>query len=174
MKVTVPGPCPSCQTAIEYLYQTEEIPYFSRILIISACCEECGYRYVDTQILEQREPARWELDVSCVDDLVIRVVRSTSGSICIPELGVQIDPGPACEGFISNVEGIISRIEKVVDGALLCAEPEEKANAEILKDKMAAVRAGEFPITLILEDRNGNSLIVSEKARKMACSEETG
>jgi len=174
VKVTVPGPCPSCQTAIEYLYQTEDIPYFSGVLIISACCEECGYRFADTQILTQREPARWELDVSSVDDLVIRVVRSTSGSICIPELGVQIDPGPACEGFITNVEGVISRIEKVVEGALLWAEPEERVNAEALKDKMAAVRAGEFPITLILEDRNGNSLIVSEKARKMACSEETG
>ncbi len=174
MKVTVPGPCPSCQTAIEYLYQTEEIPYFSHILIISAVCNECGYRFADTQLLEQREPARWELDVACVEDLVIRVVRSTSGSISIPELGVQIDPGPACEGFITNVEGVINRIEEVIDGAISCAGPEEKVNAELLKQKIAAVRTGEFPITLILEDRNGNSLIVSEKARKTACIGESG
>ena len=46
-----------------------------------------------------------------------RVVRSTGARIEIPEFGVRIDPGPACEGFVSNVEGVLDRIGKVVKGA---------------------------------------------------------
>ncbi|HVN73728.1 MAG TPA: ZPR1 zinc finger domain-containing protein [Methanoregula sp.] len=166
MRTVVPGPCPSCNTEIEYIYQTENIPYFSDVLIISANCGSCGYRFVDTQMLKHCEPSRFELPVETSEDLAVRVVRSTSASIEIPELGVRIDPGPACEGFISNVEGVLGRIEQVLKGALKWGTDEERKNAEALLARIAAVKCGCDPITLILDDPNGNSAIVSEKATK--------
>jgi zinc finger protein len=166
VRTIVPGPCPSCSNEIEYIYQTENIPYFSEILIISANCPTCGYRYVDTQLPMSAEPSRYEFSISAAEDLSARVVRSMSGTVKIPELGVQIDPGPACQGFVSNIEGVLDRIEHVVQAALLWTENEERENARALLDRIAQARSGTFPFTLILDDPSGNSAIVSEKAKK--------
>lgn len=166
MRTIVPGTCPSCSKEIEYLYQTEDIPYFSEILIISASCPSCGFRYVDTQLLKSAEPSRHEFFISAADDLAVRVVRSMSGTIRIPELGVQIDPGPACQGFVTNVEGVLDRIEHVVQAALLWADSGERENARLLLDQIARARSGTLPFTLILDDPSGNSAIISEKAQK--------
>jgi len=166
VRTIVPGPCPSCSNEIEYLYQTENIPYFSEILIISANCPTCGYRYVNTQLLKSAEPSRYEFSISAAEDLSTRVVRSMGGTVKIPELGVQIDPGPACQGFVTNVEGVLDRIEDVVQSALLWTEDEEKKNAHVLLERIAQARSGTFPFTLILDDPSGNSAIVSKKAKK--------
>lgn len=166
VETKVPGPCPCCNTDIEYLYKTENIPYFSDILIISAICPECGYKFVDTQLLKHGDPARYTLAVESVDDLTVRVVRSMSASIEIPELGVRIDPGPQCQGFVSNVEGVLDRIEQVVKGALRWGNDVERENAAALLADMVTVKAGTFPLTLILEDPNGNSGIESERVVK--------
>ena len=166
MRTIVPGPCPSCSNEIEYLYQTENIPYFSEILIISANCPTCGYRYVNTQLLKSAEPSRYEFSISAAEDLSTRVVRSMGGTVKIPELGVQIDPGPACQGFVTNVEGVLDRIEDIVQSAFLWTEDEEKKNAHVLLERIAQARSGTFPFTLILDDPSGNSAIVSKKAKK--------
>jgi zinc finger protein len=166
VETKVPGPCPCCNSEIEYLYTTENIPYFSDILIISAVCSSCGYKYVDTQLLKQNDPARYTFAVKTSGDLGVRVVRSMSASIEIPEIGVRIDPGPACQGFVSNIEGVLERIGQVVKGALQWGTPEEKENAAILLADIERVKAGLYPVTLILEDPSGNSAIVSETAIK--------
>ena len=168
MQTVVPGPCPCCNTEIEYLYKTENIPYFSDILIISAVCPSCGYKFIDTQLLKQADPARYTMTVDAKDDLAVRVVRSMSASIEIPELGVRIDPGPSCQGFVSNVEGVLDRIDQVVKSALSWGTDIEKENAAALLADIARVKAGTFPVTLILEDPCGNSGIISDKAVKEA------
>ena len=168
MQTVVPGPCPCCNTEIEYLYKTENIPYFSDILIISAVCPSCGYKFVDTQLLKHNDPARYTVKVETEDDLAIRVVRSMSASIEIPELGVRIDPGPTCQGFVSNVEGVLDRIASVVNMTFRWGTDEEKANATALLAEIARVKTGNFPVTLILEDPSGNSGIIADKTVKEA------
>ena len=165
MQKVVQGRCPYCEREIQYLYQTENIPFFSDILIVSGRCE-CGYRHADTMILGEAEPARWEIRVEGPEELSARVVRSASGAVRIPELGVEIDPGPACEGFVSNVEGVLERIEDVVMGVLTWAEGEERENALALRERIALAREGSVPFTLTIEDPTGNSAIVSPKAEK--------
>lgn len=159
----VPGPCPSCSKDIEYRYQTEDIPYFSEILIVSASCPYCGYRYVDTQLLKAGEPSRHTFRVSGEKDLSVRVVRSMTASLSIPELGVEIDPGPACTGFVSNVEGVLDRIEQVVKGAEREGDSGQKENARALLERISQAKGGSLPFTVILDDPSGNSGIVSEK-----------
>ncbi len=167
MRTVVPGPCPVCNTEIEYLYQTDNIPYFSDIIIIRALCEKCGYRYVDTQVLTTQAPGRVEFFVEVPDDLNTRVVRSMEGTIMIPELGVRIDPGPACEGFISNVEGVLDRVVGVVEGIITCGDEKERENARKFLESVAAVKSGELLVTLIIDDPSGNSAIISEKTKKL-------
>jgi zinc finger protein len=166
LETIVPGPCPSCNTEIEYCYRTENIPYFSDILIISAICPQCGYKFVDTQMLKHGAPTRSTVAITTADDMSIRIIRSMSASIEILELGVHISPGPQCQGFVSNVEGVLDRIEQVVMGALQGGTDEEKENAKKLLADLARIKCGTFPVTLILEDPSGNSAIVSDKAEK--------
>lgn len=166
MRTVVPGPCPVCQTEIKYLYQTDEIPYFSEILIISALCPSCGYRLADTQLLRNAEPSRWELCIKTPDDMMIRVIRSMSGTISIPELGIRIDPGPACEGFVSNVEGVLNRIGKVLDSLLSWAETEdERERIRCLQGSVENVKEGKLEVTLVIEDLSGNSAIIADTAK---------
>jgi zinc finger protein len=166
VRTVVPGPCPVCQTEIHYLYQTDEIPYFSEILIISALCPSCGYRLADTQILRNSEPSRWELGIGTPDDMMIRVIRSTNGTITIPELGVRIDPGPACEGFISNVEGVLDRIGNVLKSLLSWAETDdERERIRCLQESLAKVKEGQLAVTLVIEDLSGNSAIIADRAK---------
>ncbi len=174
MHTVVPGPCPCCNSEIEYLYKTENIPFFSDILIISAVCPACGYKFVDTQLLKHGDPARYTVSVESEQDLAIRVVRSMSASLEIPELGVRIDPGPACEGFISNVEGVLDRIGTVVEGAARNGTDDEKVSAAELLANIARVKAGQFPVTLILEDPSGNSGLIADKTVKEAYVPEEG
>lgn len=172
-RTVVNGPCATCGEEVEYIYQTETIPYFSDILIVSASCPACGYRYTNTQMLREGEPTRHTFRVDSADDLSVRVVRSMSATLRIPELGVEIDPGPSCEGFVTNVEGVLDRVLSVIEGVLVWAEDDERTRAEILKGEIACVKAGELPITLILEDPTGNSAIVSDRATRepFACDD---
>jgi zinc finger protein len=172
VRTVVPGPCPVCNTEIEYLYQTDNIPYFSDIIIIRALCSECGYRYVDTQVLTTQPPGRQEFRIVTPDDLDVRVVRSMQGIVIIPELGVRIDPGPACEGFVSNIEGVLDRVSRVVEGVIACGDESERKNSEKFLKSVAAVKRGELPVTLIIDDTSGNSAIISEKTRKLQYPEE--
>jgi zinc finger protein len=164
LRTVVPGSCPTCNTEIEYLYTTENIPYFSDILIISAICPSCGYKFVDTQMLKHGEPVRYTYRTTAQEGLAVRVMRSTSASIEIPELGVRIDPGPTCQGFVSNIEGVLDRIIQAIGSAIIDGDAEERENARVLLDKIARVKRGELSVTVILEDPHGNSVIVADNA----------
>jgi zinc finger protein len=109
---------------------------------------------------------RYEFFVNSEEDLAVRVIRSMSASLEIPELGVRIDPGPACQGFVSNVEGVLDRIDHIVRSALLWGNDEERKNAQELLAKTVAVRNAALPVTLIIKDPCGNSAIVSERAER--------
>lgn len=166
MRQTVKSPCPDCGKEITIIYDTETIPYFSEILLISGACDSCGFRIVDTMILNEHEPCKWEFHVESVDDLNARVVRSTAGEIDIPEFGLNIRPGPACSGFVSNVEGVLERAEDAVNRALFSAEGSEVDTAKVIRENLRKAREGKFAFTLIITDPSGNSGIVSSRAKK--------
>ena len=166
MRQVVPGPCPDCGKEIEYIYYTENIPYFSDILLLSGVCQDCGFRITDTMILNDHEPCRWEMKVETPEDLDARVILSIQGEIDIPELGVNIHPGPACSGFVSNIEGVLCRAEDAIHRALHSCEGDEIATANDLLERIDQVRKSELPFTVIITDPSGNSGIVSPKAVK--------
>lgn len=129
-------------------------------------CEACGFRLTDTMILTSNEPIRYEFEIKGADDLSARVARSTSGRIEIPELGVSIDPGPACQGFVSNVEGVLARVEDAIKTVLLSADDDERRSALEGLKTIAEAREGMIPFTLIIEDPSGNSAIIHDRACK--------
>ena len=86
----------------------------------------------------------------------------------IPELGVRIDPGPACEGFVTNVEGVLDRIAQAIKIAVKDGDETEKENGRVLLETIECIKAGGLPVTLIIQDPMGNSVLVSDKAKKTA------
>jgi zinc finger protein len=117
-------------------------------------------------MLKHGEPVRYVYRTATQEDLAVRVVRSMSASIEVPELGVRIDPGPTCQGFVSNIEGVLDRIVQAVGSAIVDGDTDERENARLLLEKIARVKCGELPVTFILEDPTGNSAIVSDSAEK--------
>lgn len=158
--------CPLCQNSIIITWQPDNIPFFGDVMYTCSQCD-CGFKYADTMILTQREPMRFTLEVESAEDLDIRVIRSISGTIRIPELGINVEPGPASESYVSNVEGVLCRIEDVV-GMVTRWEDEPLESIERAQEILGSLRQlrqGELGITLIIEDPLGNSAIISDKAR---------
>lgn len=154
--------CPVCHSTIGMQCHEDNIPYFGNILEICIACT-CGFKFVDTIILDQKEPLRHLKQVSEEQDMSTRVIRSTSGTVRIPEWGVDIEPGPASEGYITNVEGVIERIESVVHMAKKWSESaEEKTKADVLLNEMKLAREGKAAFTLVIEDPLGNSAIIGD------------
>lgn len=159
--------CPSCDgKGLEYTTEPVELPFMGTSLEIMLRCETCGYRHTDFVLTEHREPTRYSYLVTRESDMSVRVVRSSSGTIRIPELGVSIEPGVASEAFVSNIEGILVRVERVLDQLLRDAEDQEmRDRIQDLQDTFGLMREGKAPpVTVILEDPFGNSAILAEGA----------
>jgi zinc finger protein len=164
-----------CSSEMDFNWETKEIPHFGEAMIIAGvCC--CGYRHSDTILLSQKEPMRHTLTVTSPEDLDARVIRSSSGTIRVPELGIDVEPGAASEAYVSNVEGVLNRIRDMVEFATRSAQEagdlEKTERGGQILENMKMVLKGQFNLTVIIEDPLGNSAIVSEKAVRCALTEE--
>jgi len=160
--------CPVCgKEGLEIREVPYEVPGFGTTLFIVMRCSYCGFIHRDILCLDFGEPTRYEFRIEGPEDLKVRVIRSSSATIRIPELGVVVEPGPMAEGFISNVEGVLDRVERVVAMLARSGEPEERARASELLTKIWDAREGKLKFTLIIEDPFGNSLIAPEDKRRV-------
>jgi zinc finger protein len=160
---------------MEFNWATQDVPHFGEALLVSGTCA-CGFRHSDTMLLRQLEPIRYTLVIDDPEDVSIRVIRSSSCTIRIPELGIAVEPGPASESFVSNVEGVLERIldmAKFATRSASAACDEEKASrgSAVIGELERAIR-GDGCLTMILEDPFGNSSIVSPKAAISSLTEE--
>lgn len=165
--------CPLCQTDLVMNWQRDNIPYFGEIMHISARCQ-CSFRFADTMILSSKEPMRYEMPVETSEDLDARVIRSTSGTIRIPEMGVTIEPGSVSESYVTNIEGVLHRVRDVLMTASrwVKGDEEKSSRSEELLCMVEEVIQGKRKITVIVEDPLGNSAIISKKAKATRLSEE--
>lgn len=155
--------CPLCHKELMTNWVPHNIPFFGEVMHITSSCE-CGLRYSDTIIMAQRDPVHYEFKVTCIEDIDARVVRSTSGTIRIPEMSVEIEPGPASESFISNIEGVLDRVEEILDMVVRWDEEGKTERAQELKSVIEKVKAGQYEITVVIDDPLGNSAIIAKNA----------
>ena len=139
------------------------VPFFNELAMFNMVCPECGFSHNDVFSSEQRKPNRFTLYVNDISLLNVRVVRSSSGTYRFPEWGIDVEPGPAADSFITNVEGLLYRVRSVVETAanFSDAESEKKRASEIIQQMESALK-GEFPFTLIIEDPAGVSGILPD------------
>ena len=166
--------CPICggRNTFKILSNLLDIPYFGKVMETTMICERCKYRKSDIIPLEVKEPKRYILKVSGEEDLNKRVVRSSTGYIRIPELGFEVKPGPASEGYISNVEGVLNRLEDALKMLIKWVDGEERRRGEEILRKIEDVKEGRDSITLIIEDPLGHSAIIGDGVREERLSEE--
>jgi zinc finger protein len=169
--------CPVCGSSpVKSIQKIMRIPHFGEVMVSTLMCTDCGYRNIDVMPTSPKPPKRYILEVSDMNDLNTRIIRSGSSTLSIPELGVRIDPGMSCEGYITNIEGLLDRILNIVkqlrrdlvrqindpgEGGLDLKPRVDRADELIVKIEKIIDEGGEF--TVILEDPFGNSAIVSEK-----------
>ncbi len=188
--------CPACgHRPMVQRYSMLSIPYFDEAFETSLRCNECRHTDSDVMITSVKEPTRVEYAVDSPDALSARVIRSTSGTVNIPELGFLLEPGTAPDSFVTNVEGVLERFRRVLKMAMKFNEDNYGADLEEARSRgadenelasieecragkvrrgaelMAALHdilEGRKAATLVIDDPYGNSMIIplGEKEEK--------
>jgi zinc finger protein len=151
--------CPLCGAESTVHFLPYEIPFFGEIMIITSVCSSCGYRSTDVMVLSGERKERSEIVVSSTEDLNALVVRSSFGTIRIPELGVNVEPKRG-EAFVTTVEGVLRRVERVVKILQKDVKGARKKRAEEVLKHIEKIKSGEARMTLIIDDPTGNSAIL--------------
>jgi len=95
------------------------------------------------------------------------VIKSGTATVTIPEFGATITPGPYSEGYISNVEGILAKIEDALTFMLSTATGRRLKRGKTMLRKMREARDAKPRFTLVIKDPMGNSAIVSSNTKKV-------
>jgi len=151
-----------------------EVERFGPVVLGVVTCQRCGYRHSDVITLSKREPVALRARINSIDDLKIRVIKSGTAIVSIPELGATITPGPYSEGFISNVEGVLQRIEDALTFMLSSAKGKCQEKAERMLKQVKMARESNPHFTFVIKDPLGNSALVSpdpSKVRKRKLTE---
>jgi zinc finger protein len=159
--------CPICNKNTLTLMEAErEIPYFGLAYLFSMNCSNCNYHKADIEFDQEQEPCKYELEISCEEDLKIRIVKSSNANIKLGRIA-SVEANEGSNGYITNVEGIINRIQKIIEFARDNAEDDsERKQAKSHLKKIRNVLWGSDSIKLVIEDLSGNSAIISDKAVK--------
>ncbi len=166
--------CPACaaEGIAKSIMKEIEIPHFGKVMETTIQCPSCGFKHSDIIALEQNDPAKYVLEIN-KNSLSVRVVRSQSATVMIPEVGIKVEPGPKSEGYVTNVEGVLTRFESAVKKALNLFEDEEsQKNGKEALNKIQELKNGNGTATLIILDPFGQSNIVSENVEILEIPEE--
>lgn len=159
--------CNLCNAKTLTLREEEiEIPLFGKVYVFSMDCSSCGYKKSDVEPAEKKEPCKYTLDVSSEADLNIRIVKSGEATVKIPHI-ITIEPGPAANGYVTNVEGLLQQVKGVIQSTMDSEEdPAAQKKAKNLLKKLDNALLGRETLKIIIEDETGHSAIISEKAQR--------
>ncbi|MBD3354568.1 ZPR1 zinc finger domain-containing protein [Candidatus Woesearchaeota archaeon] len=160
-------PCPICRKNTLTLMEDEkEIPYFGKVYLFSMTCSNCKYHKADVEVADRKEANKYTIEISGEKDMNIRIVKSGEATVKIPHM-LTIDPGPASNGYITNVEGILKRVQNQLETTRDNEEDKSvKKKAKRMLKKLKNVMWGKDKLKIIIEDPTGNSAIISDKAKK--------
>jgi zinc finger protein len=137
------------------------VDHFGAVLFNITRCPRCGYRHSDVLSLEAREPTLIQAKINSLADLDIKVIKSGTATIKIPEFGATITPGPNSEGFITNVEGVLAKVEDALTFMLSSADADRVKIGEKILEQIRYARDSDPHFTLVIEDPLGNSALVA-------------
>ena len=160
--------CPICKKeAMKISIYSYEIPLIGPVVMIVGKCKECGYKFVDIKTLERKGNQKIEFKVKEKNDLNVLLLRSSTATLQIPELQVEISPGPVSQGFLTTVEGVLNKIKDIIE--FLCKDAEnekEKRECNERLKRLQEMLEGKREFMIIIKDPEGYSKIASEKAKE--------
>jgi len=162
--------CPSCKNGIitisKTIYDSQD---GDKMLILKFECTECNFSKNDiVPMASNTLPGIITLKVENENDLKSKIYRSPTGKLEIPELELQVEPGPRADFYFTNVEGILVRFESAVriyKNNLTHSDSQYKEIEDILVDLDNAMK-GKFPFTLKITDLAGGSYIIPQDELK--------
>ena len=147
--------CPYCGGVLHIKETYYSIPYLGRILIVSKKCSKCGYKHNDIIPLQKKQHVRIYIRVEKDEDKYIKVIRSNTASIEIPEIGFSIHPSIQAPMFITNIEGLLFRLQEAIN-RMKILEDDKKITINLLN------RIPKEGFTVIIEDPLGVSDVLHE------------
>lgn len=161
--------CPVCMKKTLTLREaTHEVPYFGELLAFSMHCSdpECGYSVSDVEFADDQEPCRYDFTVETESDLNARLIKGAAAKIRVGRIAT-IEPGASPDGYVSNIEGLLVRVQGVLEN--IRDTEDDAAARKTAKNqlkKLMKVLSGHEPITITITDETGNSAIIHEKAER--------
>ena len=146
--------CPSCES--DTVFSQQRLVFFddNKVLKSTLHCSQCFYNGVEFLPLHTTSPSTFEFSIKDKADLSAKVIKSQSCIFKIPELGVEVGPGPESQAEILNVDGLLSNITL----ALSFEYGSSKLTTDIKK-----IKEGKLKATLVLEDPLGLSKVIRKK-----------
>lgn len=159
--------CPMCmQKTLTLMEEETEVPYFGKIFVFSMSCSNCKFHKADVEASERKEPCKFTFEISSEADMKVRVVKSSEATIKIPHMAT-VTPGPAAQGYVTNIEGVLTKIKEQIEKLRDTEEDDAaKKKAKNQVKKLTKVMWGQEKLKIIIEDPSGNSAIISDKAEK--------
>jgi len=162
--------CPACKEGnIEIKKTLYDLPDGDKMLIIKFECNSCNFSNNDIiPLTTNLAPGIITLKVTNQEDLKSKIYRSPIGKLEIPELELEVEPGPNAEFYYTNVEGILFRFEKAVslyNNNLENSDPQKQEIQILLKNLDMALK-GDFDFTLKITDLGGGSYIIPQDKSK--------
>jgi len=161
-------PCPTCRkNSLQLTESVENVDYFGPVLLTTVFCGICGYRDTDVALTSVKEPSVMSAQIASDKDLAMKIVKSSSATIRMPELGVSITPRTSAQGFVTNVEGILDRIQGVLEGMIPSLSQRRRRRARSVLAKLKKAREGKLSFVVELKDPLGNSAIIGSDMTKI-------
>jgi len=159
--------CPFCFKETMTLTEAErDIPFFGKVYLFSMTCMNCKYHKADLECADKKDPCRYTFEVESTEDLGVRVIKSAGATVKIPFM-ITMESSETSIGYITNIEGLLNRVKRILESAREDAEDSsKKKKLKNMLKKLHKVVNGQEKLKIIIEDKAGNSAIISERAER--------
>lgn len=101
--------CPACGKKLTERGTDElDVPHFGKVVHYYMRCASCGFRINDFSY-EGNYPEENRIEIKSKEDLYTKIIRGSDAIVKIPELGLELYPGPLAESFVTNIQGLLER-----------------------------------------------------------------
>ncbi|MBR9678718.1 MAG: ZPR1 zinc finger domain-containing protein [Nanoarchaeota archaeon] len=148
--------CSQCETDSVIIHQRMiDLPEVGKTLRINSYCENCHVNSSEFVPFHDKKNSVFKFLINDKLDLNAKVIKSQDCTFRIPELGVELEPGPESQAEIINVEGVLSNITLALD---------YEYGSNKLSNDIARIRKGKKKVTLVLDDPMGVSRVIPRKS----------
>ncbi|MHA1750247.1 MAG: ZPR1 zinc finger domain-containing protein [Promethearchaeota archaeon] len=169
--------CPCCKKKMlsqSYLIYNEPKSN-EKLLLFTTSCEYCNFKETNMFPLKPSNFAwgnKYILSIEDLEDVESKIYRAPSGSILIPELGLELEPLSNPIPFITNVEGLLIKFKEICEFLARNESSSEKIqNLQLKIKEIEESIKGKRKFKIILSDPEGFSYIIPKRKTRLTIQE---